>query len=192
MKRPCVRQTGRERIGRTKYQRGVRPDKDRIWTVGVSRWRDGGPHACLREVGSKKEEGKAENAHFLFSRWRDLESVEMPSGQRQSGGGGWGFLLRQLLSKREAIRFRRPRSGGWLGCRGPHPPLGERGNGVAGADAFDGVGRRRALLSHSLTPLRMVPVAGQQLPRQATSEPSWPSSRRPPGRPPALFRAQGL
>lgn len=121
-------------------------------TVGVSRWRDGGAHACLREVGSKKEEGKAENAHFLFSRWRDLESVEMPSGQRQSGGGGWGFLLRQLLSKREAIRFRRPRSGGWLGCRGPAPSLGERGNGVAGADAFDGVGRRGALLSHSLTP----------------------------------------
>lgn len=50
-------------------------------SVGVSRWRDGGAHACLREVGSKKEEGKAENAHFLFSRWRDLESVEMPSGK---------------------------------------------------------------------------------------------------------------
>lgn len=50
-------------------------------TVGVSGWRDSGAHACLQEVGSKKEEGKAEKAHFLFSRWRDLESVEMPRGQ---------------------------------------------------------------------------------------------------------------
>lgn len=100
-------------------------------TVGVSGWRDSGAHICLQEVGSKKEEGKAEKAYFLFWRWRDLECVEMPRGQRQSGGGGWGFLLRQLLSKREAIRFLRPRLGSWLGCRDPALSTGgekERGH----------------------------------------------------------------
>lgn len=90
------RQPGRERLVRTKDQRGVRPYRDPAGRQGSGR----GPEqwaGCLSErtvtwwdahvpsrVGSEKEEGKAGSVGHIFSFQDgvDLEFVEIPKGQR--------------------------------------------------------------------------------------------------------------
>lgn len=55
---------------------------------GLGIWARWWVNALLQEVGSEKEEGRAgsRDTLFFFPRWRDLEFVEMPKGQRLEKG----------------------------------------------------------------------------------------------------------